>query len=75
MYSAEEIKTIIDRQLSELQLPEGFPGLYNPVNYILQLGGKRIRPFLTMMSENLLMKQSKMLQVRQWQWKYFTTLL
>lgn len=53
MYSAEEIKTIIDRQLSELQLPEGFPGLYNPVNYILQLGGKRIRPFLTMMSENL----------------------
>ncbi|HET8962707.1 MAG TPA: polyprenyl synthetase family protein [Chitinophagales bacterium] len=53
MYSTGEIKTIINRQLAELQLPEGFPGLYNPVNYILQLGGKRIRPFLTMLSANL----------------------
>lgn len=53
MYSTEEIKTIINQQLTELQLPEGFPGLYNPVNYILQLGGKRIRPFLTMLSANL----------------------
>ena len=53
MYTAGEIKSIIDTHIQNLSLPEGFPGLYDPVRYIMELGGKRIRPLLTMMSANI----------------------
>lgn len=53
MYSTEVIKSFLEQQLSAYTLPPEFPGLYKPVEYILQLGGKRIRPLLTIMSANL----------------------
>ena len=39
--------------LNEYIQPKGPISLYEPVNYILQLGGKRLRPILTLMSAEI----------------------
>lgn len=50
MQFLEKHQTLFERYL-EKQLMEGNPpGLYEPVNYIMQLGGKRIRPILTLIA-------------------------
>ena len=43
-------KQAIDLALNEQQLPESPQRLYAPIEYILSLGGKRLRPVLTLMS-------------------------
>lgn len=53
MYTFEEILKIVDETLFKLLLPENPKGLYEPIEYVLSLGGKRIRPSLLLMSANL----------------------
>lgn len=53
MRTFEEILRLVDEQLRALVLPENPKGLYNPIEYILSLGGKRIRPSLLLMSANM----------------------
>lgn len=53
MYSSEEILELIDKGLADLYL-EGQPsGLYKPIRYVLSMGGKRLRPVLTLLAYNM----------------------
>jgi geranylgeranyl diphosphate synthase type II len=53
MYSAEDIKEIVEKSLKGIQYPDGPSELYAPVTYSLSTGGKRIRPILSLLSCNL----------------------
>jgi geranylgeranyl diphosphate synthase, type II len=39
----------IEQEISEINLPAGPSNLYDPVTYIMGLGGKRVRPILTLL--------------------------
>ena len=53
MKTFEEILKIIDIQISEIDWQREPRGLYAPIKYVLSLGGKRLRPALTLMAYNL----------------------
>ena len=53
MKTFNEIQQLITAELEQVNLEKVPCGLYNPISYILQLGGKRIRPALTLMACNL----------------------
>ncbi|MDR3247032.1 MAG: polyprenyl synthetase family protein [Prevotellaceae bacterium] len=53
MYSAEDIKELVEKSLKGIQYPDGPQDLYAPVTYSLSIGGKRIRPILSLLSCNL----------------------
>lgn len=46
MYSQEEIKAVVEKGISTLNLKLDPRELYEPIEYILSIGGKRIRPRL-----------------------------
>lgn len=50
MLSPNEYADIVNRELSNLELPATLPGLYDPIRYALASGGKRIRPVLMLMA-------------------------
>lgn len=50
MHTIEEYSEILERALSAFQYPAVAPGLYAPVKYTLEGGGKRLRPVLLMAS-------------------------
>ncbi len=53
MYGSEEILEKINQGLANLEL-EGQPfGLYQPIRYVLSMGGKRLRPVLMLMAYNM----------------------
>jgi len=51
--SVEEISATLFEKIEEIILPEEPAKLYDPIRYILSLGGKRLRPLLAVMSHNL----------------------
>lgn len=53
MYTTTELLERINRHISELKFTRQPQGLYEPVSYVLSLGGKRIRPLLMLMAYNL----------------------
>lgn len=53
MLSLEQILQRIESEISQLQYIRDPQSLYDPINYILSLGGKRIRPALTLMACNM----------------------
>jgi geranylgeranyl diphosphate synthase type II len=53
MLSLDECREIINRQLRDLVLPGAPSNLYEPIRYMLELGGKRIRPSLVLMGCNI----------------------
>ncbi len=53
MFTAPQLLDKINEYISELQFTRSPKGLYDPVEYVLSLGGKRIRPVLMMMAYNL----------------------
>lgn len=53
MYTFNEILDTINKEISGLNWRKEPVGLYEPIGYILSLGGKRIRPVVTLMSYNL----------------------
>ncbi|MBN2732511.1 MAG: polyprenyl synthetase family protein [Balneolaceae bacterium] len=44
----QQISELIEAQFAKLNLPQHPESLYDPVRYTLSLGGKRIRPYLTL---------------------------
>lgn len=44
----QQLSDLIEKQLSELDLPDMPASLYDPVRYTLDLPGKRVRPYLTL---------------------------
>ncbi len=53
MFSFEECQQIINRRLAAFVLPAYPENLYDPIRYVLNLGGKRIRPALVLMGCNI----------------------
>jgi geranylgeranyl diphosphate synthase type II len=53
MYSAEELKELVEKSLKGIQSTGSRSDLYAPVIYSLSIGGKRIRPVLALLSCNL----------------------
>ncbi len=51
--SWNEISEIVNIELEKLNWSKEPQGLYSPIQYVLALGGKRIRPVLTLMSCNI----------------------
>jgi len=53
MYTLLEAQNLIEKHIRNLSIPEEPAELYEPVKYILSLGGKRIRPALVLMACDL----------------------
>lgn len=53
MFTTSQLLDKINNYISELQFTRSPKGLYEPVEYVLSLGGKRIRPVLMLMAYNL----------------------
>ena len=53
MLSFKEIQEKIEREIGQLEFVCPPKSLYEPITYILSLGGKRIRPALVLMAYNL----------------------
>jgi geranylgeranyl diphosphate synthase type II len=53
MYTQPELKELVERALVNLSINDEAEKLSNPVKYILSIGGKRLRPVITLMSCNL----------------------
>ena len=53
MYTLLEAQNLVEKHIQNLSIPDTPPELYEPVQYILSLGGKRIRPALVIMACDL----------------------
>jgi geranylgeranyl diphosphate synthase, type II len=53
MNSFETISALVNSALQQINWQKEPPGLYNPIAYTMELGGKRVRPALTLMACNL----------------------
>jgi geranylgeranyl diphosphate synthase, type II len=53
MKAFEEITQIISTEINKINWNKEPIGLYEPIGYVLSLGGKRVRPVLTLMACNL----------------------
>jgi len=53
MKSFDEINQLVTFELEQLNWNKEPTGLYEPIGYVLSMGGKRIRPVLTLMACNL----------------------
>ena len=53
MKSYKELRDLIDLKLNKIEYLDETKSLYSPVEYILSLKAKRIRPVLLMMSHQL----------------------
>lgn len=51
--SVEQLQQEVEFQLSQLDFPKQPESLYNPLRYMLSLGGKRMRPILVLLANNL----------------------
>lgn len=52
-YTFSQILEKINNEVSDLQLQGTPQSLFDPINYILDIGGKRVRPVLALMGYNL----------------------
>ena len=53
MYKIDELISLVNKQVESVEYPSAPSGLYEPVSYMLTLGGKRIRPVLMLMAYNM----------------------
>jgi geranylgeranyl diphosphate synthase type II len=53
MYTTSELQEIIEKAISEIAYPKHPNNLYEPITYIMNLGGKRIRPALVLIAADL----------------------
>ncbi|MFT3679601.1 MAG: polyprenyl synthetase family protein [Ferruginibacter sp.] len=53
MHSFKELSAIFEQQFNTRHFPEHTNTLYEPAQYILQLGGKRVRPVAVLMGNEL----------------------
>lgn len=53
MYTSKELLEIVNHYLDSLAYNRKPASLYEPIKYVLDLGGKRIRPILMLLSYNL----------------------
>ncbi len=53
MYKIQELQEIIKKEIANIRFPEQPRALYEPIEYTLDLGGKRLRPLLALMATDL----------------------
>ena len=53
MLTADEILKLVNERLTVVATGRTPEGLYEPIRYVLSLGGKRIRPTLMLLAYNL----------------------
>ncbi|MFC6098626.1 polyprenyl synthetase family protein [Olivibacter domesticus] len=53
MYSIADLQTIIAQTLLQRDFPTEPSNLYDPIRYFLSIGGKRLRPVLTLLATDL----------------------
>ncbi len=53
MYSFKELQEMVQQEIAQLDFSTSPQGLFTPMEYILGLGGKRLRPILVLMSANM----------------------
>lgn len=53
MYTSEQLLNMVNETISNLEYPTQPTGLYEPIQYVLSIGGKRIRPVFTLLSAQL----------------------
>jgi len=53
MHDTNALQTLISQGLNTLDIPAHPANLYGAVQYMLQIGGKRVRPLLTLMAADL----------------------
>ena len=53
MYKAEELMKMVNEAIDGLVYDRKPASLYEPIKYVLSLGGKRVRPVLMLMGYNL----------------------
>ena len=51
--SIKELQGIISQAIEEVDLPLEPPELYNPIRYLLSIGGKHLRPVLVLMTADM----------------------
>jgi geranylgeranyl diphosphate synthase type II len=51
--TTDEVQYIVNKEIDKLDWSMDPKGLYEPIGYVLSLGGKRLRPMLTLMSCDL----------------------
>lgn len=57
MFTVSQLSETINRHIGELKFLRNPQGLYDPVTYVLSIGGKRLRPVLMLMAYNLYKEQ------------------
>ena len=50
MKQLETYLSFIEAELNQLDLPSSPKNLYDPIHYFMKIGGKRIRPILTLLA-------------------------
>jgi len=53
MYTLPEAQKLVENHIQNLSIPDAPPELYEPVKYVLSMGGKRIRPALVILACDL----------------------
>ncbi|MCD8309980.1 MAG: polyprenyl synthetase family protein [Prevotellaceae bacterium] len=53
MFTTARLLPLIDAHIADLRFDRTPAGLYNPVSYVLSMGGKRLRPLLMLLAYNL----------------------
>jgi len=53
MQNLEQLQLLIEQELGEINYPNSPKQLYQPIGYVLGLGGKRMRPILVLMAHQL----------------------
>jgi len=53
MQNLEELQFLIEQELGKINYPNSPKQLYQPIEYVLGLGGKRMRPILLLMAHQL----------------------
>ena len=53
MLTTDEILNLVNERLAQVAVGRTPKGLYEPIRYVLSMGGKRIRPTLMLMAYNL----------------------
>jgi geranylgeranyl diphosphate synthase type II len=53
MYTIPELQQLIEKAIPEIEYPSHPSNLYEPITYIMNLGGKRLRPALVLIATDL----------------------
>ena len=53
MKSISDLQEIIEQELSNINIPKTPENLYKPIDYVIGLGGKRMRPILLLIAHQL----------------------